>query len=203
MTTKLLHVSASPRGPHSLTRRLGAELVDRLTARHPDLAVTHRDLVAEPLPHLDGPVVAAMFTRPENRDPALAAAIALSDALVDELAAADLVVIEAPMFNWSVPSALKAWIDHIVRIGRTFQMPEAGASFRGLLSDRPVYVVVASGDVYTDGARGREDFLTPYLTHVLGFMGLKDLRFAHAEGVVVSADEALGAGRRQLAALAL
>lgn len=203
MTTKLLHVSTSPRGPHSLTRRLGAELVDRLTTRHPDLAVTRRDLAAEPLPHLDGAAVAAMFTRPENRDPALAAAIALSDALVDELAAADLVVIEAPMFNWSVPSALKAWIDHIVRPGRTFRMPEPGAPARGLLSDRPVYVVVASGDVYTDGSRGREDFLTPYLTLFLRFVGLTDLRFVHAEGVVVSADEAVGAGRRQLAALPL
>lgn len=194
MLETLLHLTVSPRGPHSLTRQLGAELTSRLTGQRPGLAVVRRDLSADPLPHLDGAVLAAMFTRPEDRDPALAHAIRVSD----ELIAASVVVVEAPMFNWSVPSALKAWIDHVVRIGRTLRPPEPGISIRGLLPDRPVYIVTASGGVYSHGSRSGEDFLKPYLTQVFGFMGLTDLRFVRAEGVLASADDALAAGLRAL-----
>jgi FMN-dependent NADH-azoreductase len=193
--TRILHISASPRGAMSVTRKLGSDLVSQLKAANPRAEVLVRDLVTNPLPHVDGFVVDAMFTPPDKRSAHQQASITLSDALVDELIAADIVVMEIPMFNWSTPSAFKAWIDHVVRVGRTFLPGTPDHAYQPLLVDRPVYVVVASGGVYTHGPRGSEDFLTPYLRHVLSWVGLRDLRFVHAEGVMASADNALAVGK--------
>ncbi len=135
---------------------------------------------------------------PDARTAELDAAIARSDALVDELIAADIIVLDTPMFNWNTPSALKAWIDHVVRPGRTF-LP--GANYKPLLKDRPTYIVIASGGVYERAGRVQHDFLSPYLRHVLGWMGITDLRFVRAEGVLASADEALREGREALEAV--
>ena len=194
--TNILHISVSPHLRDSLSRRIGGELLELLRSEHPDAEIVVRDLAGEPLPHVDGDLATAILTAPDQRTATLTTAIGRSDALVDELIAADIVVLDLPMYNWSIPSALKAWIDHIVRPGRTF-IP--GPNHTPLLADRPVYIVMSAGGAYERAGRGHHDFLTPYLKHVLGWIGLADLRFIRAEGSAGSLDEALRDARSQLA----
>jgi len=169
----LLLVTASARTEGSATRRLADEYRATWTVAHPGGAVTERDLGADPVPHLDGPVAAATKTAPDARSAVQLGALALSDVLVDELAAADTVVIATPMYNWGVPSTLKAWIDHVVRMDRT-----AG---NGFLAGKRVVVVVASAGRYATGERAHLDFVRPYLRHVLDVLGADDVTFIDAE----------------------
>lgn len=194
--TNILHISVSPHLRESLSRRIGGELLELLRSEHPDAEIVVRDLAAQPLPHVDGDLATAILTAPDQRTATLTTAYKRSGALVDELIAADIVVLDLPMYNWSIPSALKAWIDHIVRPGRTF-VP--GPNQAPLLADRPVYIVMSAGGAYERAGRGHRDFLTPYLKHVLGWIGLADLRFIRAEGSAVSVVEALRDARSQLA----
>lgn len=199
--TNILHISVSPHLRNSLSRRVGGELLELLRSEYPDAEIVVRDLAAEPLPHVDGDLATAILTAPDQRTATLTTAIERSDALVDELIAADIVVLDLPMYNWSIPSALKAWIDHIVRPGRTF-VP--GPKHAPLLADRPVYVVMSAGGAYDEhSGRGHHDFLTPYLKHVLGWIGLNDVRFIRAEGSLGSLDAALHDARSQLADVAI
>lgn len=192
--THILLVESSPRGERSHTRTLARDLVERLRATHPDATLVMRDLAAMPaLPHVSGSFVAAIFTPPPARSPDMQETLALSDALIDELAAADILVFATPMFNFTVGSNLKAWIDHVVRPGRTFWFQDG--RYGGMLEGKTAYVVSASGGVYSEGPRGQEDFQIPYLRHILGFMGITDVRTIRAEGVAVNADAALTTAR--------
>jgi FMN-dependent NADH-azoreductase len=177
----ILVVESSPMGPQSVSRRLTMEVLDGLRKRHPDSKVIVRDLSARPLPHLGAEQIAAIFTPAEKRGEALREAVRLSEEAVDELLAADVVVIGAPMWNFGVPSGLKAWIDHIVRAGRTFAFGPDGA--QGLVAGKKVYVVTASGGVFSEGPYKAYDFQAPYLRAVLGFLGLTDVTFVRAEGL--------------------
>lgn len=168
--TTLLHLSVSPRADASQSRRAGERLLALLSRRHGPLTVIERDLAADPLPHLDGAVAEASLTPEAARTPAHHAALALSETLIGELEAAQLVLIDTPMHNFTVPSALKAWIDHVVRPNRTFRSTPAGKV--GLLCDRPVLVAVACGGPFHDGPGSQQDFLTPYLRYVLGSVGI-------------------------------
>lgn len=187
--SRILHIESSARlGEASYSRRFASALVARLRAAHPGAAVLLRDLAAAPLPHVDAAFVEAMAVPEAERTPAQHAAMALSEALVTELEAADIVVIGAPMYNYSVPSALKAWVDHVVRARRTFRHTPEGPV--GLLRDRPVHVVTASGGLYGEGSGTAVDFLSPYLRTVLGKIGLKDVRILWVEGLAAGPEAA-------------
>jgi FMN-dependent NADH-azoreductase len=178
----ILHLTCSPRGAAAHSTRFSQLIVERLRARHPQAQVTHRDFAVAPLPHVDAAYAHELAGTPlpaVDSSPSLE----LSDRLIAELQAADCVVIGTPMHNYSVPSVLKVWIDHVVRIGRTFLPTPQGK--QGLLHDRPVYVAVAAGGGYVDGAARQPDFVTPYLRAALGTIGLHDLRFFPLQRLVL------------------
>jgi FMN-dependent NADH-azoreductase len=186
--SKILHIDSSVRSSGSLTRQLGGEFIAKLKAANPAASVVTRDLASTPAPHLTEAVLGAFFTPAEQRNAEQAAAIKTSDALVDELLAADTIVIGAPMYNFSVPSGLKAWIDNVARAGRTFQYGANGPE--GLVSGKKVYVVVSTGGAYSEGPYAAYDHVTTYLRAVLGFLGMTDVTFIVAEGVAMG-DEAV------------
>ena len=179
---KVLIVQSSPRKTDSVSRQLTRDLIARLGEKE-GLEVIERDLSERPLPHLGTEQLAAFYTPPEKRDEVLREAARLSDEAVDELLAADILVISAPMWNFSIPSVLKAWIDHVARAGRTFSYSAEGV--RGLAAGKTVYVVSASGSLFSEGPSVSMDFLEPYLRAVLGFLGMSDVRFIRAEGLGV------------------
>ena len=181
--SKLLFVTSSILGENSKSRALGREFVEAWTRHHPGTRVLERDLVAEAVPHLTGAVVGAAMTPAEQRSPEQAETVSLADRLIEELEAADVVVLAAPMYNFSVPSTVKAWIDHVVRAGRTFRYGANGPE--GLLRGKKVFIVTARGGVYSQGPGKSMDFHEPYLRHVLGFIGLTDLSFIYAEGLAM------------------
>lgn len=186
----VLHINSSVR-PGSLTRQLGGEFVAKWKETHPSDTIVSRDLGATPVSHLTEQVVGAFFTPADQRNADQAHAVKISDTLIDELFAADTIVIGAPMYNFSVPSGLKAWIDQIARVGRTFQYGANGP--QGLVTGKKVYVIVASGGVYSEGPAAGYDHVTTYLRAVLGFLGMTDITFIVAEGVSKGEDAAAAA----------
>lgn len=199
----ILHIDSSARQTGSLSRQLGAELVAKLQAINPAATVVRRDVAQNPLPHITEQLIGAFFTPAEQRNADQAYAIKTSDALVDELFAADTIVIGTPMYNFSVASTLKAWIDHIARVGRTFQYGANGPE--GLVTGKKVYVVVASGGVYSSGPAAGYDHVTTYLAAALGFIGMTDVTFIRAEGVSMgeaAVADAIANARNQIAAIA-
>jgi FMN-dependent NADH-azoreductase len=200
---KILHINSSVRSTGSLSRQLGAEFVAKLQAADASTTVVTRDLAANPVPHLNELVMGAYFTPAEQRNAEQAHAIKTSDTLVDELLAADTIVIGAPMYNFSVTSGLKAWIDAIARAGRTFQYGANGPE--GLATGKKVYVFIASGGVYSQGPASGYDHLTTYLRSVLGFLGMTDVTFIVAEGVAMGEEAvtaAVAKSRTQIEAIA-
>ena len=182
----ILHVISSPRGSASYSNRVAANVVGELTARNPGATVTVRDLAREPLPHIGDDFVAA--TRGPNgpQTDAQRALLARSDELVDELFAADLIVIAAPMINFTIPSTLKSWVDYVARAGRTFRYSEKGPE--GLVTGKQVILVVARGGVYAGNPA--LDFQVPYLKSVLGFLGMTDVEVIEVEGTAFGPDAA-------------
>lgn len=181
---KVLYINSSVRSNGSLSRQLSGELVARLAAQGD--TVVERDLAAQPVPHLSEQMMGAFFTPADQRSAEAAATIALSDTLVDELLAADVLVLAAPMYNFSVPSTLKAWIDHVARAGRTFQYTATGPV--GLATGKKAYIFTASGGVYSEGPAAAYDHLSTYLRAALGFLGITDITFVQAEGVALGED---------------
>ena len=182
----LLVVQASPSG-HSQSRAVTERLVSELAAARP-FTIVERDLARIPVPGLTAEAVSGMFRDPRERTGVEHNALRLSDMLIAEVEAADAIVISSPMYNNTISAQLKAWIDQIVMPGRTFAYGENGQ--QGLLAQRPVVVVTASGDHYDD-VRRPHDFHVPYLRHILGFIGLTDVTFVQTSGVVYGPDEAV------------
>jgi len=195
---RILMVTSSAAGAQSRTRQVADRVVQTLLDREPGSRVVVRDVVREPLPHLDGTFLAGMGRAAGERSAAQHEALARSDALVDELLASDVVVIAAPMYNFGVPSALKAWIDHVARAGRTFRYTATGPE--GLLKGKRAILVLSRGGVYTKGPMLRLEFQESYLRGVLGFLGIDDVRAIHIEGVAFGADVAEAAVNRALVA---
>jgi FMN-dependent NADH-azoreductase len=152
-----------------------------LVASHPDVAVVRRDLARAPLPHVDEAYLGALFSPAETRNDAQQALIAVSDVLVDELEAADIVVIASAMINFTITSTLKTWLDYVARAGRTFAYVD-GKSV-GLLKGKRVILVESKGGVYSDGPMKPSDFQLPYLRFMLAFIGLADVEVVTVEGV--------------------
>lgn len=183
--THLLHIDSSPRGERSHSRRLTRAFVEAWKQNHPADVITYRDVGRNPVPHVDELWIAAAYTPSEQRTPQLQEALCISDRLVDEFLAADIYVIGVPMYNFSVPSAFKAYIDQIVRIGRTFAFaPEDAANpYKPLVLGRKMFIVAARG-VSGFGAGGQYEMLnyqTPYLATIFGFVGITDITFIEAE----------------------
>lgn len=191
---KVLRIDCSPRGAASHSRRLADELMEELA--HQGAAVVTRDLARDPPPIVDAAFAAAMMVHHSAESARGVAALEISESLIAELEACDLLVISTPMHNFTVPALLKAWLDLVVRFGRTFRSTPDGKV--GLLRDRPTLVVVASGG-YILGERARQpDFLTPYLTAILATIGIRDVRFVHIEGMTRDAEQGLARARAAL-----
>lgn len=177
MSTTLVIDSAAT-GNASVSRTLVREAVEALKAQGAT-TVVYRDLDAAPVPHLTGEIVAGVRATPETASEH--GARALSDTLIAELRAADTIVIGAPMYNFSVPTTLRSWFDHVLRAGETFRYTEQGP--QGLLGAKKVIVVESRGGLYSEGPATAYDFQEPYLRHLLGFMGLTDVTFVRAEKI--------------------
>lgn len=179
--TQILYLSSSPRGSASYSSRIATRVLDELREAHPGASVVERDLSREPLQHLNEDFTAALAAPEEQRSPAQKMWIAKADALIDELFAADIVVIAVAMINFSIPSTLKSWIDHVSRAGKTFRYNSDGKP-EGLLKGKRVIVVHAKGGIYSLEQTRGFDFVAPYLRHVLGFLGVQDVSVIDVEG---------------------
>ena len=178
----ILHVSCSPRGEASESYRLSRKIIGFLLRRYPVATVVHRSLADGAIPPVDE---AYAISQQASEDVSQLGSAARSEMLIEELEKADVVVIATPVHNFTVPSTLKVWIDHVVRVRRTFDLSPRGKV--GLLRDRPVFVAVSSGGRYS-GERARQpDFLTPYLKAALAIAGLHDLTFFSIEGTAFGA----------------
>ena len=180
---QLLRIDSSARLQESHSRRLADEIETAWLTRHPSGRILRRDLAQQPLPHIIEATIAGYYTPDDQHTKESRVATALSDALIAELLAADAILISAPMYNFSIPSSLKAWIDQIVRVNRTFGFDPQKGLF-GLLQPKPVYIASAYGAAgYGDGgAYAAMNFHEPYLRGLFGFLGLSDVTFFTLEG---------------------
>lgn len=193
----LLHLDASAHGSDSVSRGLTAQVVADWVKAEPGLIVRYRDLAAQPIAHL----TADMLERPEGEaPPELKREREESEAIVEEFLAADVVVIGAPMYNFTVSSQLKAWIDRVVRAGRTFQYAATGPV--GLAGGKRVVIVSSRGGAYSSAGRAHLDFQESYLKLILGFMGVTDVRIIRAEGLAMGPEHRENATRAARAAIA-
>ncbi len=187
-TMKILVIESSPRDQESLSRKLTREVVAKLCLVYPGSDVKVRDLTEAPFPHLSNSEIVAFFTQPEQRNLDQKNTIKLSDEAIDELIAANILVIGAPIWNFSIPSGLKSWIDHIVRPGRTVAFGADGP--KGLATGKKVFVASASAGVYSTGPARERNFQEPYLRLILGFIGITDVTFFCAEGASIGDQKA-------------
>ncbi len=177
---KILHIISSPRGEASFSIKLGKSIIDKLLVAYPGSTVKEHVLVNNHFPHIEEAQITSFFTPPPQRTSQNMEALKHSDEAIREVMDADIIVIGAPMYNFSIPSTLKAWIDHIARAGVTFKYDEKGP--KGLIEGKKVYLAISSGGIYSEGAMKPYDFGTPYLQMVLGFLGIKDISVVRAEG---------------------
>jgi FMN-dependent NADH-azoreductase len=178
---KLLHIDSSVLGPHSVSRQISAAIVERLRQASPDLDTVYRDLATTPLSHLSGQHVAA--GQGATPDAALLPDIAAGQAVLAEFLAADIVVIGAPMYNFSIPSQLKAWIDRVIVPGKTFQYGANGPE--GLAGAKRVIIAISRGGFYgADTPMAAAEHLETYLRALFGFIGVKNLEIISASGIM-------------------
>ena len=194
--TTLLTINSSLFSSGGQSSQLADRFVVRWRERHPGATVMARDLAADPVPHLDGARFAAFLAKPDERTPEQQAVIAYSDALIEELKRADVIALGLPMYNFGVPSTLKAYFDHVARAGVTFRYTENGAV--GLLTGKKAYVLATRGGLYAGTPR---DTQTSYVRDFLTFLGIADVEFVYAEGLALdeaSKDKALAAAHRAI-----
>ncbi|WP_026076220.1 FMN-dependent NADH-azoreductase [Noviherbaspirillum massiliense] len=192
----ILQINSSARADSSHSTRLASTITERLRAANPQASVTVRDLLRAPHPELDEAALQALFTPASERTPEQAARVALDDALIAEIQAADVVVLGVPMYNFGVPAQLKNWIDAISRARVTFQYTDKGPE--GLLKNKKVYAALARGGIYRDTP---SDSQVPYLKTALGFLGMTDIEFVYAEGLAMGPEaerQALAAAQAQI-----
>ena len=180
----ILVITASIFGQDGQSSRLVDQTLDQLRQSYGDIQTSYRDLSAEPVPHLDAERFGAFLTSADDRDGSQQGVVDYSDLLISEVVDADVIVMGVPMYNFGVPSVLKAYFDHIARAGITFRYTANGPV--GLLEDRPVYILAARGGLY---AGTPNDSQTPFIRSFLGFIGLKDVHFVYAEGLNMGDDK--------------
>lgn len=184
----ILLLNSSPRGDASYSGKIAKELVAQLTAKSKGATVTSRDLTTDALPHIDDAFITGRTVEAGKRSKAQNEALAISDKLIGELSAADVVVMASPMINFGLATTLKAWFDYVLRAGVTFSYSEKGPV--GLLKGKKVFVVVARGGIYSEGPMKAMDFQEPYIRQLLGFIGITDVSFVAVEGVAYGPDAA-------------
>jgi FMN-dependent NADH-azoreductase len=180
---KILHIISSPRGEASLSIKLGNAVIEKIKAEYPGSTVKESNLVTQQFPHLEEAHLTSFFTPAENRTSANIAAVKHSDEAIHEIMDADIIVIGAPIYNFSIHSTLKAWIDHVVRAGITFKYDENGPE--GLVKGKKVYIALSSGGIYSEGPMQPLDYVEPYLKTILGFIGLTDITVFRVEGASI------------------
>jgi FMN-dependent NADH-azoreductase len=180
---KILNIVSSPRGGASYSIQLADAIIAKLQAAYPGSMVKTVDLARKRWPHLEEAHLTSFFTPVEHHTDKDKEAIRHSDEAIKDIREADILVIGAPMYNFSIHSTLKAWIDHIVRSGITFSYSDKGPE--GLVVGKKVYVALASGGIYSEGPARAMDFIEPYLRAILGFIGLKDVTFFRVEGLAL------------------
>ncbi len=198
--TTILQINASIFGDDGQSSQLADAFVQRWREAEPDARLIRHDFAEKPVPHLTAARFKAALTPVAERSGVQAREAAIADRLVDELLAADVLVIGLPMYNFNVPSTLKAWFDHVARAGTTFRYTENGP--QGLLENRRAYLLTARGGQY---AGTENDLQTPYVRFFLGFLGITEVEFVHAEGLAMgdeASHQALASAREALAALA-
>lgn len=192
---KLLHIDSGITGPGAVSRQLSAAIVGELLRAHPALEVVRRDLDADPIPHLDSSSVGTLRAVDGN---VLDGEAARTAEVLREFQAADIVVIGAPMYNFGIPSQLKAWFDRILVAGKTFRYTAEGP--QGLAGGKKVIVASARGGLYAPGTpQAAADFHEPYLRTLFGFIGIDDVAILRAEGVAISADQRAAALKAAIA----
>jgi FMN-dependent NADH-azoreductase len=188
--TKVLIIDSAATGDASVSRKLTAELAERLTRRDPTVSIVRRDIGANPIPHLTAETVGAIRGAPADSQVA-SDALALSDALVAEVKDADVIVLGAPMYNFGMSSTLKTWFDHILRAGVTFRYTAEGPE--GLVKDKKAIVVESRAGFYSDGPAAAMDHQEPHIRTLLGFMGVTDVTFVRAEKLAFGPEAASAA----------
>lgn len=176
----ILRLINSPRGEASYSIKLGNAIVERLRETHPDSILKTRNVSQHPFPYLEEAHLTSFFTPKESYTPELAEAVKHSDEAIEELANADVIVIDTPMYNFGITATQKSWIDHIVRVGKTFKYSEAGAE--GLVINKKVYLAISTGGIYTEGPMMDFDFTEKYLRVMLGFLGMTNITAFRVEG---------------------
>ena len=194
----ILHIDCSTREA-SYSRALSAAIVGQLVEAHPDARIVRRDLGFDPIPHAESGYAAALASPQALADESREHALLLSEQLIGEIERADVLVIGTPMNNFTVPSVLKAWIDQVLRMGRTIGKGPGGEKF-GLLRDRPVYVGIASGGVFHGDDARQPDFLIPYLSAAFGCVGLRSLQFLPLQATAFLDAQQLAARQESLLA---
>ncbi len=196
--SNLLHIKSSIFGDNGQSSQLAARYIKQWQAARPDSRVTVRDLTAAPIPHLDGEIVGAFFTPAEARSHAQQAQVALSGRLIDEIRQADEIVLGLPMYNFGIPSQMKAYFDQLARAGVTFKYTEQGPV--GLLADKPVRVFATRGGLYKDSGADNQ---VPFVQQFLAFIGLHDVQVIYAEGLNMDAlkEQALDRAHSEVDAL--
>ena len=181
--SRVLIIESSARQQDSVSRQLTQQFISQWQAAHPADQITVRDLAINPVPHLDSTLLGGWMKPAEQRNEIEQLALERSNQLTDELVAADVLVLAAPMYNFAIPSTLKAWLDHVLRAGVTFKYGETGP--QGLLTGKRAYVLTARGGIYAGSSLDHQE---PYLRQVLGFVGIHDVTFIHAEGLNMGGD---------------
>ena len=195
--SKLLVIDSSARVEGSVSRQLSQAFIKHYQMLHPNTELTVRDVGVNPVPHLDGDLLAGWMLPAEQQNDVQKAALARSNALTEELQAADTLVLALPMYNFGIPSTLKAWLDHVLRAGVTFKYTDKGPV--GLLEGKRAVVLTARGGVYAGTALDQQ---VPYLRQALAFIGITDVTFIHAEGLNMGGDASAKGTAEALAAIA-
>ena len=181
--SRVLIIESSARQQDSVSRQLTQTFISQWQTAHPNDSITVRDLAVNPVPHLDINLLGGWMKPAEQRNDLEQVSLERSNQLTDELLAADVLVMAAPMYNFAIPSTLKAWLDHVLRAGVTFKYTDTGP--QGLLSGKRAYVLTARGGIY---AGSTADHQEPYLRQVMAFIGIHDVTFIHAEGMNLGGD---------------
>lgn len=198
--SRVLIVESSARQQDSVSRQLTRQFIEQWRVAHPSDEISVRDLAVEQIPHLDATLLAGWMKPADQQGADERAALERSNALTNELVAADVLVLAAPMYNFTIPSTLKSWVDHVLRAGITFKYGDTGP--QGLLTNKRAFVLTARGGIHAGSALDHQE---PYLRQVLGFIGIHDVTFIHAEGLNMGGDfsaKGLSQAVRQVAQIA-
>ncbi|MBW8189966.1 NAD(P)H-dependent oxidoreductase [Neiella marina] len=197
---KLLRIDSSVFGEQGVSSQLADTLTQQLQHQNPALKVSQRNFAQDPIPHLDGAAITALMTPPEQRSDDQQQLVSFGDQLIAEVRDADALIISAPMYNFQVPSMLKAWFDHLARAGSTFKYTENGPV--GLLNNKPVYVITTRGGIHRDQST---DTIETFVTTMLKFIGLTDVHMIFAEGLSMgdaTRQQAIESAHQQIASIA-